>query len=189
MKQITSKEIITPELSQDAILNEEHTGFKEDYLVLHCLMRKCMPATVLEVGTNMGTGTKIIKNAVKDGKVFSLDLPTELIHLSMQHPVNEGKGDNVGRNCDLPFSQLRSDSLTFDYSSCPCEAYYIDGEHDYEHPHHESKGAISQNPKMIVWHDSDIPEVYKAIVDAFEGNDNYDLFRVTDTRIAYAIRK
>lgn len=199
MKQLQFKDIYSDKLAHDAILNEEFTGFKEDYLVLHCLLRKYDPKSVFEIGTNMGTGTKIIKNAIGlEYPVFSLDLPTELAHISLQHPINEGKGDNVGSKCDLPFAQLRGDSMKFDYSEFPCEAYFIDGEHDYNHPFHETKKVLEQEPKLIVWHDTDIAEVAKAIQDAFTetinekkefGNNNYDLYRITDTRITYAVRK
>lgn len=190
MKQLTSKDICLEKFTNGAILNEEFTGFKEDYLTLHSLLRDFNPKTLFEIGTNMGTGTKIIKNALgPDSTVFSLDLPTDLAHISLQHPINEGKGDSVGHKCDLPFVQLRGDSMAFDYSKYPCEAYFIDGEHDYEHPHHETKEVLKNNPKLIVWHDSDMETVYSAIVDAFKGVDNYDLYRVTDTRIAFAVRK
>lgn len=190
MKQTTYKEIVTPELLQGAIENKEYHGFLQDYHVLHCLMRIHKPKTVFEIGTNMGLGTKIIKNAVgEEAQVFSLDLPTELAHISLQHPINEGKGDSVGHKCNLPFTQLRGDSMKFDYAKYPCEAYYIDGEHDYDHPHHETKEVIKQKPNLIVWHDSDIKVVYQAIIDAFIKNNDYELFRVADTRIAYAVKR
>lgn len=190
----TFADIYTHKLAKGAIINDEYHGFKEDYLILHCLLRKCKPKSVFEIGTNMGTGTKIIKNAVPDAEVFSLDLPTELAHISLQHPINEGKGDNVGHRCDLPFTQLRGDSLKFDYSEYPCEAYFVDGEHDFFHPLHETKEILRLKPKLIVWHDSDIEVVYKGISDAFRyiysypDNYEYFLYRVTDTRIAYAVR-
>lgn len=174
----------------DAIINDEFTGFKQDYLMLHSLLRKHKPKSVFELGTNMGTGTKIIKNAVGSSvPVFSLDLPTEMAHKSLQHPINEGKGDSVGHKCNLPFTQLRGDSMKFDYSQHPCEAYFIDGEHDFDHPYHETTEIIKLNPKLIIWHDSDMEPVYKAILSAFKGVKNYNLFRITDTRIAYAVRK
>jgi len=189
MKEQKSTEIITPELEAGAIYNDEFEGFHQDYLVLHCLLRKYAPKSVFELGTNMGVGTKIIKNAVGEAPVFSLDLPTELAHISLQHPISEGKGDRVGHMCDLPFTQLRGDSLLFDYSQYPCEAYYIDGEHDYEHPNHETKEIIKCKPKLVIFHDSNIEVVYKAITDAFYKNKKYQLFRVIDTRIAYALLK
>jgi len=184
----TFADIYTDELAKGAILNEEFTGFKEDYLILHCLLRKYQPKSVFELGTNMGTGTKIIKNAVPDAEVFSLDLPTELAHISLQHPINEGKGDSVGNKCDLPFTQLRGDSLKFDYSKYPCEAYFIDGEHDFAHPLYESLEILKLSPALVIYHDADIKEVNEAIVLAFRNRTGYQLFRVTDTRIAYAVR-
>lgn len=185
----TFKDIYTDELAEGAILNTEYHGFREDYLILHCLLRKYQPKSVWEYGCNMGTGTKIICNAVPKAKVYSFDLPTELAHVSLQHPISEGKGDSVGHKCDLPFELIRGDSLTFDLSGYPCDAYYVDGEHDYEHPYRETINLLQHNPKLVIYHDSDIQEVYNAIVDGFKGRDDYELFRVTDTRIAYAVRK
>lgn len=189
MLKIKFTDIFSEELASDAILNEEYTGFKEDYLTLHCLLKIHKPASFLEIGTNMGTGTKIIKNALgPDSTVYSLDLPTELSHISLQHPINEGKGDKVGERCDLPFTQLRGDSLLYPYNELgPIEGWFIDGEHDYLHANHEAKAAIANGAKLIIFHDADIHEVYNGITDAFEGNESYDLFRVSDTRIAYAL--
>lgn len=193
MNEIKFENVYTEELAKDAILNEEYHGFREDYLVLHCLLtrHKNQIKRFLEVGTNMGTGTNIIKNALGGAAcVYSLDLPTELAHISLQHPINEGKGDRVGHRCKLPFIQLRGDSLKFDYEVLgDLDAWFIDGEHDYDHPHHEAKAAIKSGAKLIIFHDSDIPCVYDAIADAFKGYENYTLYRVTDTRMAYALRK
>jgi len=183
----TFADIYTDDLAKGAILNEEFTGFKEDYLILHCLLRIYKPKSVFEIGCNMGTGTKIIKNALPDTEVFSLDLPTELAHISLQHPISEGKGDSVGHRCNLPFTLLRGDSMIFDYSEYPCESYFVDGEHDFIHPFHETKEICKLNPNLIVWHDSDMPEVMDAIQQGISSD--YELYRVIDTRIAYAVRK
>ena len=177
----------------DAILNEEFEGFKEDYLVLHSLIRKYRPNSFLEVGTNCGVGTNIICNAIYkyyfDAKIYSLDLPTELAHISLQHPINEGKGDKVGEKCKLPFIQLRGDSASFDFSKYPCEGYFVDGEHDYYHPNVESTKIMAlPETKIVIWHDADIKEVWKAITDAIKVS-KFELFRVEGTRIAYALRK
>lgn len=204
----TYSDIVTPELLAGAIENNEYEGFREDYHVLHCLVRKYKPKTFCEVGTNMGTGTNIICNAVysylgeeksvvfpcgQTWAVCSLDLPTELAHISLQHPISEGKGDKVGERCKFPFAQLRGDSLNFDFTEYPCEGYFIDGEHDYIHPYRESGFALMMGAKIVIWHDADITDVRRAINDVFKDNqlfrDNYQLFRVTDTRIAYALRK
>lgn len=193
MKKIHSSKINTPELSNGAILNQEYEGFEQDYLVLHCLLRKYQPKRFMEIGTNMGTGTQIIKNALgPESEVFSLDLPTHLAHASLQHPINEGKGDNVGINCKLPFTQLRGDSTQYDFKPhYPIHGWFIDGEHVEHNVFIETGHAIRSKPKIIIYHDSDIAGVYNGIVKSFDkhdGNNHYTLYRVYDTRIAYALR-
>jgi hypothetical protein len=82
--------------------------------------------------------------------------------------------------------------MTYDFGLYPCDAYFVDGEHSYEHPFRETTEILKQRPKLIVYHDSDIKPVYDGIVDAFKeseiGNE-YQLYRVEDTRILYAERK
>jgi hypothetical protein len=40
-------DIVTPELMEGALIHNAHTGFREDYLTLHCLLRIHNPATIL----------------------------------------------------------------------------------------------------------------------------------------------
>lgn len=183
----TFSDIVTPELSVGAILNEEYHGFREDYLLLHVLLRKYNPKSVFEIGTNMGTGTNIICNAVPDAQVYSLDLPTELAHISLQHPISEGKGDRVGERCKRPFKQLRGDSMHFGFKDYPAEAYFIDGEHETANVSHETKQAVKCKAKLIIWHDADIPAVMAGILEGL--SKGYELYRVEGTRIAYAVKK
>lgn len=186
-------DIVTSELLSGAIYNDEFTGFRADYAVIHCLLRIHQPKTLLEIGTNMGRGTMIIKNALgKDSTVYSLDLPTELAHISLQHPINEGHGDKVGSLCKLPFIQLRGDSMTFDFGQYPCEAYYIDGEHTAKAVKHETTEILKLNPKLVMLHDTDLPEVMQGLLEglgASPNKDNYQLVRVIDTRISYLLKK
>jgi precorrin-6B methylase 2 len=185
----TIKDIVTDELMEGAILNNEYRGFKEDYSVLHCLLRIHKPKSVFEVGCNCGTGTNIICNALPEAKVYSLDLPTELAHVSLQHPISEGKGDQVGANCKFPFTLLRGDSTQFDYSMFPCEAYFVDGEHDEAHVTIETKEILKQKPKLIAYHDADMPEVWAGIIAGLGKTRGYELYRVEGTRIAYLLKK
>lgn len=184
----TYSDIVTPELLAGNIENNEFEGFKQDYEVLHCLIRKYQPTSLFEIGTNMGTGTNIICNAGKNWlmRVYSLDLPTELAHTSLQHPITEGKGDRVGIKCKFGYTQLRGDSMKYDYSEYPCDAYFIDGEHDTSHVERETY-KVSGHAKLIIWHDVDIPEVMQGIKNGLASY--FQLYRVTDTRIAYALRK
>lgn len=176
----------------DAIINDEFDGFKEDYLCLHSLIRRYRPASFMEIGTNCGVGTNIICNAIYkyhfDAKIYSLDLPTELAHISLQHPISEGKGDKVGSLCKFPFTQLRGDSLIFDFSPYPCKGWYIDGEHDQKHVYHETKEALKQKAEIIIFHDTNIPMVMNGILLAID-NQPYELYRITDTRISYLLPK
>ncbi len=181
----TYNDIVTPELLKDNIDNNGHPGFLEDYKVLHCLIRKYKPQTFFEIGTCDGSGAMIIKNALgTDGVLYSLDLPTEKIDKSLR--VNGG--DRVGKNCRLPFVQLRGDSMEFDFSKYPCEGYFCDGNHTEKSVYHETIQMIKQNPKLIIYHDANILEVASGILIGFEFNEDYDLFRVSDTRIAYAVK-
>ena len=187
----TYKDIVTPELLVGTKDHNPHTGFLEDYRVLSCLLKIHNPASLFEVGTNVGGGINVMKTALPSLEIFSLDLDYETMKLnSKQYPIGTHGEDRVGSNVTVPYTQLRGDSLKFDYSKYPTEAYFIDGEHDEIHAEHESIQAFKQGPKIIIWHDSDMPEVMKGIQTAFNKNKkHYDLYRVTDTRIAYALRK
>lgn len=189
------KDIYNEGIAKDAIINDGHTGFREDYLVLHCLLRQYKPKTFLEIGTNMGVGTSIICNALgKEAKMYSLDLPDELASLSLQHPINGNNGNGaVGKYCKFPYTQLFGDSLVYDYKSIyPIEGWWIDGEHTERNVFNETMAALDSNAKIIIYHDSDMSEVFSGIqmgFDTHKEGKNYELYRVKDTRIAYAIRK
>lgn len=185
-------DIVTDDLSQGALIHDAHEGFKEDYLVLHCLLRKYKPASIFEIGTNIGSGVNVMATALPEAKIYSLDLDYETMREnSKQYPLEINGDDRVGSAARFPYTQLRGDSMTFDYGKYPCEAYFIDGEHDYTHAYHESREAIMLGPKLIVWHDSDMIPVYNAITDAFDmpRGEQYDIYRVTGTRITYAVKK
>lgn len=186
-------DIVNDKLLIGTLDHDAYDGFLQDYRVLSCLLRIHKPKSVFEIGTNIGSGICVIHAAIPNAKIFSLDLDYETMRLnSLQYPLEANGTDRVGsaaKAAQIDYTQLRGDSLKFNYSKYSCEAYYIDGEHDYEHAYHESKEAIKQSPKLIVWHDSDMLPVYHGIVDAFKGNKDYKLYRVKDTRIAYAVKE
>lgn len=188
MNYIIYEDIYDSALAKDCITHT-HLPFLKDYIVLHILLKSHNVISVFEIGTHIGEGTEIICNAVPNAKVYSLDLPVEESHKTLQHPSL--KNIAIGGICicnHTDYTQLLWDSMTFDYSKYPCEAYFIDGEHDYKHARHETVEVLKQNPKLIIWHDADIIDVWNAINDSFEWNDKYELFRVQGTAIAYAIR-
>lgn len=182
-------QIVTADYAGGAIINDDYDGFREDYLVLHCLMRRHEPARIMEVGTHLGVGTKILCNAVPTAHVMTLDLSNEESEKSAQHPDFRGRGDIVGSRCDLPHEQIFGDSLTYDFSQkYPIDAWFIDGEHDYNHVFREACAAIESQAQLIVFHDADLVAVVRGITEAFREASHYQLHRVNKTRIAYATR-
>lgn len=190
MKHIPYNEVVTEELLKGNLDHNEYDGFLQDYRTLHCLLRKYQPKSVFEIGTNIGSGVNVIATALPEAKIYSLDLDYETMRKnSKQYPLEANGGDRVGSAARFPYRQLRGDSLKFDYSKYQCEAYFIDGEHDYKHPRHETFEIMKFNPKLIIWHDADMQEVHNAIIDSFMWNGTYILYRVENTRIAYAVLK
>lgn len=185
------KDIVTPELLVGTLDHNVHTGFLEDYRVISALLKIHKPKSLFEVGTNVGGGINVMKTALPSLEIFSLDLDYDTMKLnSKQYPIGENGEDRVGSNARVPFTQLRGDSLKFDYSKYPTEACYVDGEHDFDHPFHEIKELLKNKPKIIIAHDCDMPEVWDAFVKAVEiSGKDYELFRVVDTRIGYCVLK
>lgn len=185
----TFKDVYDEELAKGAIINDRHPGFKNDYLALHILLRKYKIRSCFECGTYVGWGTEIIKNALgEDSVVYSLDLPDDEKHKSDQHPLNNPDG-KVGSECKLPFIQLRGDSTTFDYSKYPCDAYWVDAEHSYFNVFTETSAILRNKPKLIAYHDADSENVFNGAMDALNGNEYYEVYRVVDTRILYFLKK
>jgi hypothetical protein len=176
-------DIVTDELMKGAVLIDGFKGFLQDYSVLHCLLKIYNPKSVFEIGTSVGDGTNLITNALPNAKVYSLDLPFG----KGDKPLYSGGKDYTGINCKRPFTQLRGDSTTFDYSLYPCEAYFVDAGHFYDNVLAELSHVINQMPKIIILHDSDIPEVWEAIMDTYSALDYYELYRVEGTRISYLL--
>ena len=184
--QILAKEIHI--LNHQAICKEEYTrgailrkdpAFVDDFLILHSLLTMLNPISVFEIGTCTGEGTLIIKNAIGNNTVYSLDLPLKESTYDIQI---------VGKMCTLPYVQITGNSMNLNYSDFyPIDSWFIDGAHEYSYVLHETKQALLSHPKIIIWHDVDIPEVLQAICDGLDEDDNYALFRVSSTRIAFAV--
>lgn len=189
MRQIEYNKIVTSELLEGNLDYNAHDGFLEDYRALHCLLRLYKPKTIFEIGTNTGEGVNVMATALPRAKIYSLDLDYETMRKnSKQYPLETNGGDRVGSAVRFPYTQLRGDSMHFDYYSYPCEAYFCDGEHKFENVFGETFQMLNQRPKIIIYHDSDVVEVEKAIIDCFKVNTYYVVFRVSNTRISYAVR-
>lgn len=177
---ITSDKIINSKLASNAIIRQE-AGFETDFLVLHCLIKQYKPKKLFEIGTCEGYGTLIMANASPKTSIISLDLPPHTAPFFLT-PAD------IGRKCNQPFKQVFGNSLTYNYAQhFPIDAWFIDGAHDYDHVKHETLQAVAGNAKLIVYHDTDIPEVLQAIVDVLENSD-YKIYRITDTRVSFAIK-
>jgi hypothetical protein len=188
MKKIEYNQIVCTEKMQGAFVNNEFIGFPEDYSVIHCLLKEWSPKNIFEIGTNVGNGCRVIRAACPNSKIVSLDIRRD-----------------AGQYCPLDIHRVQGDSLSYDFSiHYPIDCWFIDGEHLYHNVFIETQKALESNPNYIIYHDADIPEIYKAIEDSFEHSkksDIYDLYQVINppfiysssgenvTRIAFAIKK
>lgn len=179
----------------DAIIHDVYTGFKEDYLVIHSLIRRHRPSSLFEIGTNVAGGLNVLCNSIykyePNAKVYSLDLPYETMRLnSKQYPIGENGEDRVGSAARFPYTQLRGDSLEYDFRQNICEGYYVDGEHTELNVFTEVANILTwAKPKIVILHDTDMPEVWSGLFKAYGAFDfDYDLYRVTDTRISYILK-
>ncbi len=180
LEYITSNEVITPSLRAGAIIRQE-AGFEQDFLVLHCLVKKYQPKNLFEVGTCQGYGTLIMKNAWPACHIISLDLPPNT-------PPFNLKPNDIGHKCRGRYQQVFGNSLSYNYAQhFPIHAWFLDGAHDYDHVKHETEQAVASGAQLIVYHDTDIPEVLQAVVDVLEAS-AYKIYRVTDTRVSFATK-
>lgn len=185
MNLVEYTELVNQTLCVDAIINNEFIGFKEDYLVIHCLLKKWNPSNIFEIGTNTGMGCRIMNAASPNSKITTLDI----------RPCGELAPASV--------TKIVGDSISFDYTKhYPIDCWFIDGNHTYENVFHETKEAIQSGAQYIIYHDADIPEITKGILNAHSiYGDKYILHRVINpptqyshygnnvTRIVFGIKK
>lgn len=183
-------DVCTKDLMYGAYIHDAYFGFKEDYLTLHCLLRIYQPKSIFEIGTNIGEGVNVMANARPLAQIYSLDLPFETMKLnSKQYPIDALGNDRVGTAARASYTQLRGDSMAFKYAEWPCDAYFVDGEHTEVNVEHETMEILKCLPKLVVYHDADMPEVLAGIIKGFGKAKGYDAFRVVGTRILYLRRK
>lgn len=187
MNKIKYNDLVNDELKSGFITNYEFVGFDEDYYIIQSLLKKWEPKSVLEIGTCTGMGSRIIRHILPDAKIRTLDI------------------DVCGHMCPHDVEKIVNDSMTFDYTKIyPIDCWFIDGHHIYENVYHETSEAIKSGAKLIIHHDSDLKDVYKAIIDSFKDRNAthlYDLYQVIEptkiysstgeniTRVSYAIKK
>jgi len=199
IKKVKYREIVTPKLKKGAAIRSGFPGFKEDYLALHCLLRKNQIKSVLEIGTSSGLGTRVICNALGlhkfyfwrnfGKKVVSIDVLPGTNPKIIYPEGEDGHPQVAGELCDLPYTQLFGDSTKYDFSpEYPLEAWFVDGKHNYEYAKKDTTQALKSSPKLIIWHDKQIKGVKDAILDIMRLN-SYDVFDLEKTRLIFAIRR
>jgi hypothetical protein len=195
---ISFDEIVKNPYSKNAWMRGGFPGFKEDFLVLHSLIRLYCPERFMEIGTSSGIGTNVICQAMKvrrycgnREKVFSLDVPPGTDPNIIYPEHEDGHPTKAGADCIYPYTQLFGNSISFDFTPYfPISGWFIDGKHDYQYCSKDSTSAFSAQPTLVVWHDFQIDGVRQAIEDAVTFHkDNYTGFHVENTRIAFAYRK
>jgi hypothetical protein len=197
-EEIPYDEVVTPDLRKGAVKRRDFPGFREDYLVLHCLIRAHRPQRFFEIGTSIGLGTKVICRAISSRRfrpetadsVFSLDVPPGTDPTVIYPEAEDGHPDKAGQLNPYPYTQLFGDSKSFDASPyLPLDGWFIDGKHDYEYARADTLLALSADPRLIVWHDFQIEGVAEGAGDGMAEHPEYLLRRVADTRVAFAVRE
>ncbi len=131
----------------------------------------------------------IYKGETADKQVFSIDVPVGTDPNIIYPEAEDGHPKKTGRNCYFPYIQLFGNSINFNFSKYyPIEAWFIDGKHNYEYTKIDTEQALKSNPKLIIWHDVQIPDVESAVAEVMAQKNNYELYRISDTRIAFAVK-
>jgi len=168
-----------------------------------CLIVKYLkPLNILEIGTYNGMTTlQMALNAPSNSKVFTLDLPDEimaklelskidnLVSKSFKQQFGTKTGSYFhGRN-DVKIIQKLADSSTFDYSGLGKEKMdiiFIDAAHDYANKKIDSENAfkIINGNGVIIWHnynDVSSPDVTSYLADI---SNKYQIYHLRNTMLA-----
>jgi hypothetical protein len=197
MLKIDYEEVVKLPYSEGAIKRRDFPGFKEDYLVLHSLIKKYKPCRFMEIGTSTGLGTKVICKAMdlrrfrrNSGKVvYSLDVPPGTNPKILYPRGEDGHPRKAGSKCKFPYKQIFGNSYNFDFKLYyPIDGWFIDGKHNYKFAKNDTKLALRSKPVLIVWHDMQISGVNRAVREVMGRSKGYNLFGVKGTRMAFALK-
>ena len=190
MLKIVYEEIVKLPYSEGAVVRRDFPGFKEDYLVLHSLIRKYRPRRFMEIGTSAGMGTKVICKAMGGKTVFSIDVPPGTDPKILYPKREDGHPRKAGSKCKFPYKQIFGNTYKFDFKPYyPINGWFIDGKHSYKFTKNDTILALRSKPVIIVWHDMQIPGVARAVKEVMNGTKGYNLFRVKGTRMAFALKE
>jgi len=196
MKVLEIGEVAYEPLMRGAELRNDFPGYQEDYLAIHCLIVKHQPRRFMEIGTSAGRGTRVICRAMgirrfrrNSSVVYSLDVPPGTDPNVIYPEHEDGHPKVAGRACRLPYEQLYGNSMEFDFAPYyPIDGWFIDGKHNFTFAKNDTKKALLSHPQLIIWHDMQIEGVREAVEESLGDRSDYALFRVNDTRIAFAAR-
>jgi len=183
--------------SKGAWIRNDFPGFREDYLVVHSLIRRYGPRRIMEIGTSTGRGTNVLCRAVglrrfgfrsRGRAVLSIDVPAGTDPSILYPDKEDGHPSKAGMECRYPYTQLFGDSSRFDFTPYyPIDAWFIDGKHDYAYASRDTRQALASDPSLVIWHDMQMDGVAKAVEDTMSGA-GYEVRRVAGTRVAYAVK-
>jgi predicted O-methyltransferase YrrM len=135
------------------------------------------PKTIFEIGTYDGTATLILARAAPDAKIYTLDLPKDLVELAIwdserRLPLANGPGEVFrGTPESERITQLEGNSLEFDFEPFKgaIDLALVDGNHQLEFVVSDSASALKMLAPggMIIWDDygPEHPGVVRAVDD------------------------
>jgi len=198
MEEIAYEDVVRPKLRRGASIRKDFPGFREDYLALHCLIRRFRPERFFEIGTSTGLGTRVICKAMSRrplwpdtrDRVMSLDVPPGTDPAIIYPEGEDGHPGDPGVRNPYPYQQILGDSRTFDIGPhLPVDGWFIDGKHDFEYARSDTLLALSSQPAFISWHDMQIEGVAAAVSEVMNNRPDYRVRRVRGTRVGYAVRE
>jgi hypothetical protein len=157
------------------------------------------PKSVLEVGTFMGTTTRLMAENLPDGTIHTVDLPLDF---SLDEPPRNGMPKDdfqlithrvvgrefLGQPCASRIVQHHADTAEWNFSAAaPANFFFIDGSHTYEYCKNDSEKcfALCGGEGVFLWHDCDRhhPGVIRFLMEwrAF----GRDVRRIEGTPLAY----
>ena len=137
----------------------------------------------------MGVRKGLLGMLFDGSRVISIDVPPGSDPSIIYPEKEDGHPDKAGKNCTFAYTQLLGSSVDFKFEQhYPIDAWFIDGKHDYEYCSKDTKQAIKSKPSLIIWHDIQIKEVQKAVIDTMKSQPQYFLYRAGDTRVAFAVK-
>ncbi len=168
----------------------------DELFVVLLICRFIAARNILEIGTFDGnTAINLAVNIGDDGKVISVDLPSEETIDAPNNSLGKTTSSIVDRKY-LKLSewskieQVFGDSAEIDWSSLggKFDLIFIDGDHSSEYVRSDTQNALRvlKHGGVILWHDYECTSVASVIDAAVRRNEN-DIHWVKGTRLAVGI--